>query len=177
AQTVLRNAAAVRFGAHRTVRLAYSVQLTRDGRNARGIGEVWVKTGAAGQPTDVAETFSLPKTASAPLRLAERDIETPPVAYTYQAIDNTIEILHQRVSSLPTQSPTVPLPGFLFNGATVARLLQQLSQGTTGGAELVGQTTIDGHTVDSVQVDGWPDAGTRTIFYFDANDHLLRGFD
>src|SRR5262249_3626551 len=79
--------------------------------------------------------------------------------------------------SLPTQSPTVPLPGFLFNGATVARLLHQLSQGTTGGAELVGQTTIDGHTVDSVQVDGWPDAGTRTIFYFDANDHLLRGFD
>lgn len=28
-----------------------------------------------------------------------------------------------------------------------------------------------------MQVDNWPDPGTRTIFYFDGNDHLLRGFD
>jgi hypothetical protein len=177
AQTVLRKAAAVRFAADQAIHLDYSVQLTRDGRNASGSGDVWVKTDAAGQPTDVAETFSLSKIASAPLQLVERDIETPAGVYIYHATDNAIEILHQRVSSLPTQSPTVPLPGFLFNGATVAQLLQQLSRGPTGGARLVGQTTIDGYSVDVVQVDNWPDGGTRTIFYFDANDHLLRGFD
>jgi hypothetical protein len=43
---------------------------------------------------------------------------------------------------------------------------------------LLGQQTIDGMTVDAVQVDGWPDGGSlRTTFYFDANRHLLRGFD
>lgn len=177
AQTVLRKAAAVHFAADQAIHLDYSVQLTRGGSNASGSGDVWVKTDAAGQPTDVAETFSLSKSASAPPQLVERDIETSSGAYIYHATDNAIEILHQRVSSLPTQSPTVRVPGFLFNGATVAQVLQQLSRGSTGGARLVGQTTIDGHSVDAVQVDNWPDPGTRTIFYFDANDHLLRGFD
>ena len=177
AQTVLRDAAAVRFAPDQAIHLDYSVQLTRSGRTARGSGDVWVKTGAAGQPTNVAETFRLSEIASAPPQVVERDVQTPAGTYTYHAPDNTIEILDQRVSSLPTQSPTVPLPGFLFNGTTVARLLQHLSRGATGGAQLVGRTTIDGHTVDAVQVDNWPDAGTRTIFYFDTNDHLLRGFD
>lgn len=177
AQTVLRRAAAVHFAANQAIHLDYSVQLTRDGRNASGNGDVWVKTNAAGQPTDVAETFSLSKIASAPLQLFERDIETPAGVYIYHATDNAIEILHQQVSSLPTQSPTARLPGFLFNGATVAQLLQRLSGGATGGARLVGQTTIDGYSVDAVQVDNWPDGGTRTTFYFDANDYLLRGFD
>ena len=177
AQTVLRKAAAVRFAADQAIHLEYSVQLRRDGRNASGIGDVWVKTDAAGQPTDVAETFRLSKIPSAPLQLVERDIETPAGVYIYHPTDNAIEILDQQVSSPPSRSPTVPLPGFLFNGATVAQFLQQLSRDPTGGARLGGQTTIDGYSVDAVQVDGWPDAGTRTIFYFDANDHLLRGFD
>ena len=110
-----------------------------------------MRTGAAGQPTDVAETFRLRETASAPLRLVERDIETPAGTYIFHATDNAIEILHQPVSSVPTHSPTVPLPGFLFNGATVARLLERLSRGATGGAQLVGQTTVDGYSVDTVR--------------------------
>ncbi len=45
------------------------------------------------------------------------------------------------------------------------------------GARLLGQRTLDGSTVDAVQVDGWPDGGSSVIFYFDTDSHLLRGFD
>jgi hypothetical protein len=178
AETVLRHAAAVRFAADEAVHLDYSVQVTLSARTSSGTGDVWVETDANGTPTLVAETLSLRKLPSAPPQLVERAIETPAGVYTYAAGHNAIEIPSHTVSSLPPQSPTVPLPAFLFNGATVAQRLQQLGAGAQGGARLLGQRTLDGFTVDAIQVDGWPNGDSlRTIFYFDAQSHLLRGFD
>jgi hypothetical protein len=177
AEAVLRRAGAVRFAPEQAVHLVYSVEQTFNGGTSTGIGDVWVETDANGTPTLVAETLSRRTLPSAPARLVERDIETPAGVYTYDADRNTIEISSDTVSSLSLHS-TVPLPAFLFNGATVAHLLQQLGTAAQGGARLLGQRTLDGFTVDAVQVDGWPNGGSkRTIFYFDAQSHLLRGFD
>jgi hypothetical protein len=177
AEAVLRRAGAVRFGPDQAVHLVYSAQQTANGETSAGSGDVWVETDANGTPILVAESFSRRTPPSAPARLVERAIETPAGVYTYDAEHNTIVIPSQKASSLSPHSPTVPLPAFLFNGATVAHLLQQLGTAAQGGARLLGQRTLDGVAVDAVQVDGWPDGGSRVIFYFDTESHLLRGFD
>jgi hypothetical protein len=178
AEAVLRRAGAVRFAPEQTVHLVYSAQQTDNGQTSTGTGDVWLDTDANGTPILVAETFSRRTPPSAPARLVERAIETPAGVYTYDAEHNTIVIpSHTASSSLSPHSPTVPLPAFLFNGATVAHLLQPLGTAAQGGARLLGQRTLDGSTVDAVQVDGWPDGGSRVIFYFDTESHLLRGFD
>jgi hypothetical protein len=177
ADAVLRRASAVRFAPDQAVHLVYSAKQTSNGQTSTGTGDVWVETDANGTPILVAETFSRRAVPSAPVRLVERAIETPAGVYTYDAEHNTIVIPSHTASSLSPHSPTVPLPAFLFNGATVAHLLQQLGSAAQGGARLLGQRTLDGITVDAVQVDGWPDGGSRVIFYFDTESHLLRGFD
>jgi hypothetical protein len=175
ADAVLRRAAAVRFAPEQAVHLDYNVQRTLNGRPSTGTGDVWVETDANGTPTLVAETVSLRGTPSAAAQLVERAIETPAGVYAYHANDNAIEIPSHAVG--PPETPTVPLPAFLLNGATVAQRLQQLGADAQGGARLLGQQTLDGFTVDAIQVVGWPDSGLRPIFYFDALTHLLRGFD
>jgi hypothetical protein len=122
----------------------------------------------------VAETITLRATPSAAAQLVERAVETPAGVYAYHADDNAIEIPSHAAG--PPRGPTVPLPAFLLNGATVAQRLQQFAD-AQGGARLLGQRTLDGVTVDAIQVDGWPDPESKPIFYFDAQTHLLRGFD
>jgi len=178
AEVVLRHAAAIRFAPNQAVHLVYNVEMTLDGRTSSGTGDVWVQADANGAPSQVAETLALRKVPAAPEQLVERDIETPAGVYTYDASHNAIEIPTQTAGSLPPQAPTVPLPAYLFDGATVAERLQQLAAGAQGGARLAGQQTIDGVAVDAIEVERWPNGRTlRTTFYFDADSHLLRGFD
>jgi hypothetical protein len=109
--------------------------------------------------------------------LVERVIETPAGIYSYDAEHNTI-IVSSRDDPSWAGRGIVALPPFLFDGARVAQRLQQLGQSAEDGVRLLGQQTIDGVTVDAVEVDGWPNGGSpRTTFCFDADSHLLRGFD
>jgi hypothetical protein len=179
AQAVLRRAAAVRFGADQGLHFLYSVDVTRAGRSSAGTGDVWVETDGAGVPTQVAETLRLSKEASDPPLLVTRDVQTPAGVYSYDTGDNAILVPSSDDPNWSgRQAPTVPLPAFLFNGATVAQRLQELAAGAEGGAQLVGRQTLDGVPVDVVEVDGWPNGDAlRTSFYFDAQSHVLRGFD
>jgi hypothetical protein len=65
----------------------------------------------------------------------------------------------------------------LFDGAGVAQRVADLAAQGTTRVQLLSQRSVDGVTVDPVQVDGWPDAASRTTLYFDADTHLLRGVD
>jgi hypothetical protein len=179
AQTVLRRAAAVRLGADQGADFSYSVQRTLSDRTTAGSAEVWIETGSDGTPTRVAETLVIAKDPAGPPVLANRHIETRAGTYSYDQDQNTISVSSGDDLSWSTRAtPTVPLPAYLFNGATVAQGLQELGQSGQAGVRLLGQQTVDGVTVDAVQVDGWPDGGSlRATFYFDADSHLLRGFD
>jgi hypothetical protein len=60
----------------------------------------------------------------------------------------------------------------------VAQSLSTLAHVSPRHVRLLPQQSLDGVTVDVIEVDGWTDApAQRTIFYFDANSYVLRGFD
>jgi len=174
AETVLRRAAAVRLGANEGAHFTYSVQTTLSGRT--GTGEVWIESDAGGAPTLVAEAVTLAKDPASPPMMVERVIETPAGIYSYDVEHNVIIVSPRDDPNWATRG-IVALPPFLFNGAWVAQRLQELVQSAHDGARLLGQQTIDGVSVDAVEVDGWPNDGSRTTFYFDVDSHLLRGFD
>jgi hypothetical protein len=100
--------------------------------------------------------------------MVERVIETPAGIYSYDAEHNVIIVSSGDDPNWATRG-IVALPPFLFDGAWVAQRLQELGQSAHDGARLLGQQTIDGVTVDAVEVDGWPNDGSRTTFYFDVD--------
>jgi hypothetical protein len=74
--------------------------------------------------------------------------------------------------------PSWVVPNEVFDGASVAQSLSTLAQASPQQVRLLPQQTLDGHTVDVVEVDGWVQGpAQRTVFYFDAQSYVLRGFD
>ncbi|HVC80382.1 MAG TPA: hypothetical protein VNL35_07785 [Chloroflexota bacterium] len=70
------------------------------------------------------------------------------------------------------------MPNDVFNEGDVAQTLSTLSQASPGSVRLLPQQTLDGFAVNVVEVDGWTNRpAQRTIFYFDAQTSVLRGFD
>jgi hypothetical protein len=177
AEALLRRAAAVTFEPNQTRRLLYDVTMTLPGRVATGTGEIWIATDAAGRPVQATETLRLPKSATAPTIVVERVQQTPQGTYIYDATHNAIVIPSRNDPSSSSRADTLPLPIYLFDGAGVAQRVADLAAQGTTRVQLLSRRTVDGVTVDPVQVDGWPDAAIRTTLYFDADTHLLRGFD
>jgi hypothetical protein len=111
--------------------------------------------------------------------LVERDQQTPLGTYTYDGTHNTVVIPSRNDPSWSSRStPTLPLPIYLFDGATVAQRVADLAAEGAAHVQLLSERMIDGVTVDAVQVDGWPNgASIASTLYFDAVTHVLRGFD
>jgi hypothetical protein len=121
----------------------------------------------------------LAKGAAAPQTVVERDQETPRGTYTYDGTHDAVVIPSRNDPSWSARAtPTLPLPLYLFDGASVAQRVATLATDGAAHVQLLSEQMIGGVTVDPVQVDGWPHgASIRTTLYFDAGTHLLRGFD
>lgn len=173
AQPVLRRAAAVRMPANEVMHLTYAVTVSvpdQDTGKAApgGTAEVWIASDGSGIPIRSSQTLTLDVK-----HLSSRYIQEGGETYSYNPElrgDNTIAIAPEGRSD-----PSWLIPNHMFDGASVAAYLN----GQTGsGARLLPRQTMDGHTVDVVQVDGGPDRpALRSTFYFDAQTYLLRGFD
>jgi hypothetical protein len=179
AEMLLRRAAAITFEPNQARHLVYDVTMTLAGRVATGTGDIWIATDADGRPAQATETLRLAKSAGAPQVVVERDQQAALGTYTYDGTHNTIVIPSRNDPSWSARSTsTLPLPVYLFDGATVAQRVADLGAQGAAHVQLLSQRTIDGITVDAVQVDGWPNgASIATTIYFDADTHLLRGFD
>jgi hypothetical protein len=76
------------------------------------------------------------------------------------------------------QHPGWMIPNDALDGASVAQELSALAQRSPGQVQVLPPQTLDGISVDVLQVNGWTDApAMRTTFYFDAQSFVLRGFD
>jgi hypothetical protein len=177
AEALLRRAAAVTFEPNQARHLLYDVTRTLPGHVASATGEIWIATDAAGRPVRATETLRQAKDAAAPTTVVERAQQTPQGTYIYDATHNAIVIPSRNDPGSSSRADTLPLPVFLFDGATVAQRVADLAAQGTTRVQLLSQRSVDGVTVDAVQVDGWPDAASRTTLYFDADTHLLRGVD
>ena len=177
AEALLRRAAAVTFEPNQARHLLYDVVMTLPGHVATGTGEIWIATDATGRPVQATETLRLAKSATAPTMVVERAQQTPHGTYIYDGTHNAIVIPSRNDPSSSGRADTLPLPVYLFDGATVAQRVGDLAAQGTTRVQLLSQRPIDGVTVDPVQVDGWPDAASMTRLYFDADTHLLRGAD
>lgn len=179
AEALLRRVAAVAFAPNQARHLVYEVTMTLSGRVTKGTGEIWIATGAAGKPPEVSDTLRLAKARSAPPLVVERDTQTRLGTYTYDATHNAIIVPSRNDPSWSTrESSTLPLPLYLFDGTTAAQRLADFASRGAARVRLLSKRTVDGVTVDAVRADGWPNGDAiRTTFYFDADTHLLRGFD
>jgi hypothetical protein len=66
----------------------------------------------------------------------------------------------------------------VFDGASAAQSLSALAKDSPQQVRLLPRQTLDGATVDVIEVDGWTERpAQRTTLYFDAQTYVLRGFD
>jgi hypothetical protein len=179
AEALLRRAAAITFEPNQARHIVYDVTMTLPGHVATGTGEIWMATDTAGKPVEATETLRLAKSATAPQMVVERDQQTALGTYTYDGAHNTIVIPSRNDPSWSARAtPTLPLPVYLLDGATVAQRVADLAAQGAAHVHLLAERTIDGVTVDAIQVDGWPNGALITAtLYFDAGTHVLRGFD
>jgi hypothetical protein len=111
--------------------------------------------------------------------VVETDQQTVRGTYTYDGTHNAVVIPSRNDPDWAAHStPTLPLPVYLFDGATAAQRVADLLAHGAVRARLLPERTIHGATVDPVQVEGWPNrASIATTLYLDAATHMLRGFD
>lgn len=168
AQTVLRHAAAALVpgqAAHLTYTVAVSGGIKGAGT---GTAEVWLQAGANGMSNLSAQTLNGAGNAD-PLG---RYVQVGDQVYAYDASHNAILLGPEA-----RENPSWVLPNDIFDGASIAQYLSSLAP-RSANVRLLSPRTLDGHSVDVVEVDGWANRpGQRTILYFDAQSYLLRGFD
>ena len=187
AQTVLRRVAARQLAPNQAAHLVETVTVTLDGRTATGTADVWFQTDANGTPTLSVQDLTLDKggkggadravASSVPARHSRFiQIGSQLLAYNPELRgDNTIMLASRGQTRT---HPSWVVPNEVFDGASVAQSLSALAQASPQQVRLLPQQTLDGHTVDVVEVDGWTQApAQRTVFYFDAQSYVLRGFD
>ncbi len=183
-QRILRRAAAaLRLAPNEAAHVIYSVFVDSTGLGADnkdnnkaagglvGLADVWVQTDASGATALSAQTLTTSKSS-----MASRFVQVGSQVYAYNPemrVDDTIWINPEaRIH------PSWLIPRDLFNGASVAEQLNALAAQSPQQVHLLPQQTLDGHTVDVIQVDGWANRpAERTTFYVDAQDYTLRGFD
>jgi len=183
AQAVLRRAAALRLGPNQAAHLAGNVSMTLDGRTSSGTDEVWFETDATGVPDLSAQTLSIVKSGAAndstprsnpALNSRFIQIGQQVLAYNPEFRGDNLILLSPDMRGYPSWA----VPNDVFDGGNVAQALSTLSQTSPGSVRLLPQQTLDGVAVNVVEVDGWTNRpAQRTIFYFDAQSSVLRGFD
>jgi hypothetical protein len=183
AQAVLRRAAALQLGPNQTAQLVDTVSMTIDGHTGSGTDEVWLQTDANGATALSAQTLSLAKfgtptseTPGASPGLSSRFVQVGQQVLAYNPElrgDNQI-LLSPDMRGYPSWV----VPNDVFDGGNVAQTLISQARTAPGSVHLLPRQTLNGVTVNVVEVDGWTDRpAQRTIFYFDAQSSVLRGFD
>jgi hypothetical protein len=131
-----------------------------------GTGEVWLGTGANGNPDLFAQSATMLQGGDPANTMSSRRVESGQTIWEYASPSNTITALP--VDEVDQQYRE------MFDGTRVARYLGRLAQNPEQGVRLLPQQMLDGVTVDVVELDG---PNGRQTFYFDAHDYLLRGAD
>lgn len=182
AQTVRilhRAAAALHLAPNQAAHATYSVTVSTNGNgpgdtngkgSLTGTADVWVQTDGSGAPALSAQTLTMPKSG-----MTSRFTQMGQDVYAYNPEmrgDNTITINAARAY------PSWLVPADIFEGSSVAQELSALATRSPQRVRLLPQQTLDGYTVDAIEVDGWTNRpAQRTIFYVDAQSYVLRGFD
>ncbi|HXT36120.1 MAG TPA: hypothetical protein VN837_11125 [Chloroflexota bacterium] len=183
AQAVLRRAAALQLGPNQAIHLVDTVSMTIDGHTSSGTDDVWLQTDANGVPALSAQSLSLVKSGTSTNEpsgvnsgLDSRFIQVGQqvLAYNPELRGDDQILLSPDMRGYPSWA----VPNDVFNGGDVAQTLSTLSQASPGSVRLLSPQTLDGVAVNVVEVDGWTNRpAQRTIFYFDAQSSVLRGFD
>lgn len=168
AQTVLRHAAAA-LAPGQAAHLTYTVAVSGGVKGAgTGTADVWLQAGANGAPSLSAQTLNVAGVNDP----VGRYVQVGDQVYAYDSSHNAILLGPEA-----RENPSWVLPNDIFDGASIARYLSSLAP-RSPNVRLLSPQTLDDHSVDVVEVDGWANRpGQRTILYFDAQSYLLRGFD
>ncbi len=176
AQTVLRRAAsAMALGPNQAAHFVYTVsvdggQASPQG-NLTGAADVWVQTDAGGAPALSVESLSMGKSG---MNSRYLQVGSQLYAYNPEMRNDNVILLHAASRGMASWV----LPPEAFDGATVAQQASALAQHSPQSVSLLPQQTLDGYTVDVVEVNGWTNRpAQRTLFYFDSQTYMLRGFD
>jgi hypothetical protein len=145
-----------------------------DGPPGEGTVEVWINRSAT--PRISMQTVSLGG-AKAEGRLSHsslvgRFVELGRDIYGYDAAHNALSL-----PSAGNAAPAIVLPNEAYDGAALARTIEQLAARGSRVVALPPQT-LEGVPVEVIQADGVLDRpALRLTLYFDAQTHVLRGFD
>ncbi len=176
AQTVLSRAvAASRLAPDQAAHLIYAFSPGIAGRGGGMAGpmDVWLQADARGATARWAATQTIYGAAGS-VAAVQRGVLIGGTGqrYVYDPHANAVAI-----SDATTQS--FSLGGLdLFDPSGVAVYLAKAAQGAPGQARLLPQQTLDGVTVDVVQLPGDPQQGSPPMTaYFDAQSYLFRGAD
>ncbi len=136
--------------------------------------DVWVQADANGDPTMSAQTLTPGRPG---LRgIGDRYIQIGQRVYAYDSSHNAI--LVTAGPGMQDFHPSWVVPNDALDGAGLTQELSALAQRSPQQVQLLPRQTLDGTTVDVIQINGWSDRpAQRTTFYFDAQSFLLRGFD
>jgi hypothetical protein len=175
-----RAAAALHLSPNQAAHVAYSVTVTvggiadPSGKAAGGLtgtADVWIQADASGAPTLSAQTLTMDKPG-----MTSRYIQMGQQVYAYNPEmrgDNTIMLAPEARGHASWL-----VPNDVFDAASATQELSTLATQSPQRVQLLPQQTLDGHTVDVIEVDGWTNRpAQRTTFYFDAQSYVLRGFD
>ncbi|HZS88920.1 MAG TPA: hypothetical protein VFE42_15710 [Chloroflexota bacterium] len=195
AQTVLnRAAAAMRLAPNQAAHLTYNMAVTPSTDQGSAAAhdkagsalqstqklqnslsaDVWVQADANGDPTMSAQTLTPGRPG---LRgIGDRYIQIGQRVYAYDSSHNAI--LVTAGPGMQDFHPSWVVPNDALDGAGLTQELSALAQRSPQQVQLLPRQTLDGTTVDVIQINGWSDRpAQRTTFYFDAQSFLLRGFD
>jgi hypothetical protein len=146
-----------------------------EGPPGEGTVEVWIKRSATVSIS--AQTVSLggPKAEDrnpSQSSLVGRFVELGRDLFGYDAAHNALSLPSDR-----NAAPAIVLPNEVYDGAALASAIEQLGARGSRVVALPPQT-LDGVPVEVVQADGVLDRpALRLTLYFDAQTHVLRGFD
>ncbi len=165
AEQVLERAAAPHLAPNAVMHLVYK-QEQQSRPPTTGTGDVWVQADARGSIIRTAMTFT-GFNADGSTQTIERMVIDGQNAqqYDYDPRNNTVRIQTGTAQRIMGDNPNY------FDGASVAKYLNQVARGGLHGVRLLPSQSFYGVPVQAVQTDS--DGGMT--FYFDAQTYVLRG--
>ena len=134
-----------------------------------GTLDTWIQLDAGGAVAQQATTiYSGTATTATTATTVNRIVQTGQTAMIYDARAGTV---------MTTTVPADDLSSYhLFNAAGLYRFVQAAAQDSAQHARLLPQQTLDGHTVDVVEIDQ-PRYLEKETLYIDARTYVLRQID
>ncbi len=161
---------------HYTYTFSYSPQgsgaqpVGGESKNASsGTVDLWI---AGGDPMRSRQMVTLATASDAAGALLGRFVQVGSASYGYDAVHDALTLPAEQ-----SAAPAIVLPNEAYDGASLARSIEQLA---ARGARVVALAPqmLEGVPVNVVQADGvLGRPALRVTLYFDAQTDLLRGFD